>query len=126
VPANCRTAYIAIGTPRRNAAGQALDAPIFMPMDVMVDFRKAPASGCCRQMKGERPSRRDAASKPVDLQGQPMEVREPPKVVRAASAFEEGAGAAAGGAGAVAGAADGVADGGDGAATWVHGACHFE
>ena len=33
-------------------------------------------------MKGGYPSRRDAALKPVDLQGQSTEVREPPRAVR--------------------------------------------
>lgn len=33
-------------------------------------------------LKGVHPSRRDAALKPVDLQGQPTEAREPPRTAR--------------------------------------------
>src|SRR5216684_4949328 len=42
----------------------------------------APRNSPLPTLKGERPSRRDAALKPVDLQGQPMELREPPRAVR--------------------------------------------
>jgi len=40
----------------------------------------APRHGSLPTLKGGHPSRRDAALKPVDLQGQPM--REPPRAVR--------------------------------------------
>jgi hypothetical protein len=42
----------------------------------------APRHGWLPTLKGERRSRREAALKPVDLQGEPMEVREPPRAVR--------------------------------------------
>ena len=42
----------------------------------------APRNSPLPTLKGERPSRRDAALKPVDLQGQPMEVRELPRAAR--------------------------------------------
>src|SRR5882762_10407921 len=42
----------------------------------------APRHSPLPTLKGVHPSRRDAALKPVDLQGQPMEVREPPRAVR--------------------------------------------
>lgn len=42
----------------------------------------APRHGSLPTLKGVYPSRRDAALKPVDLQGQPMEVREQPRAVR--------------------------------------------
>jgi hypothetical protein len=41
----------------------------------------APRNSSLPTLKGGYPSRRDAALKPVDLQGQPMEVREPPRAV---------------------------------------------
>ena len=42
----------------------------------------APRHSPLLTLKGERPSRRDAALKPADLQGQPMEVREEPMYLR--------------------------------------------
>ena len=42
----------------------------------------APRHSPLLSLKKVYSSRRDAALKPVDLQGQPMEVREPPRAVR--------------------------------------------
>jgi hypothetical protein len=44
----------------------------------------APRNSSLPTLKGGDPSRRDTASKPLDLQGQPMEGREPGRAVRAA------------------------------------------
>ena len=44
----------------------------------------APRNSSLPTLKGGDPSRRDAASKPLDLQGQPMDGREPCRAVRAA------------------------------------------
>ena len=43
----------------------------------------APRHGSLPTLKGVHPSRRDAALKPLDPQGQAMLVREPPRAVRA-------------------------------------------